>query len=98
MVVLAGMVAGMTMNAGWSIWIGVDARRSPRRCWSGLVNGVLIAYVGMPPFVVTLGMLSLARSLAMVLSDNKMVYEFGPDHAHAALARRRLDPRHPEPA
>jgi ribose transport system permease protein len=26
-------------------------------------------------------MLSLARSLAMVLSDNKMVYQFGPDHA-----------------
>ena len=47
----------------------------------GLVNGVLIAYVKMPPFVVTLGMLSLARSLAMVLSDNKMVYQFGPDHA-----------------
>ena len=33
----------------------------------------------MPPFVVTLGMLSIARSLAMVLSNNRMVYEFGPD-------------------
>src|SRR5205085_601819 len=31
------------------------------------------------PFVVTLGMLSIARSLAMVLSGNRMVYEFGPD-------------------
>jgi len=40
---------------------------------------VLIAYVGVPPFVVTLGMLSIARSLAMVLSDNRMVYQFGPD-------------------
>ena len=45
----------------------------------GAFNGVLIAYVGVPPFVVTLGMLSIARSLAMVLSDNRMVYEFGPD-------------------
>ena len=45
----------------------------------GLINGVLIAYVGVPPFVVTLGMLSIARSLAMVLSNNRMVYEFGPD-------------------
>ena len=35
----------------------------------------------MPPFVVTLGMLSIARSLAMVLSNNRMVYEFGPDQA-----------------
>jgi ribose transport system permease protein len=29
---------------------------------------------------VTLGSLSAARSLAMVLSDNKMIWEFGPDH------------------
>ena len=41
----------------------------------------MIAYVGVPPFVVTLGMLSIARSLAMVLSNNRMVYEFGPDQA-----------------
>ena len=47
----------------------------------GGFNGVMIAYVGMPPFVVTLGMMSIARSLAMVLSNNRMVYEFGPDQA-----------------
>ena len=34
----------------------------------------------MPPFVVTLGMMSIARSLAMVLSGNQMVYQFGVDH------------------
>lgn len=45
----------------------------------GFVNGVLIAYVGMPPFVVTLGMLSLGRSLAVVFSNNRQIYEFGPD-------------------
>ena len=38
----------------------------------------LIAYAGLPPFVVTLGMLSVGRSLAIVLSQNKMIYEFGP--------------------
>jgi ribose transport system permease protein len=30
--------------------------------------------------VVTLGMLSIARSLAMVASNNTVVYQFGPDH------------------
>ena len=34
----------------------------------------------MPPFVVTLGMLSIARSLAMVASNNTVVFQFGPDH------------------
>ena len=46
----------------------------------GAFNGVLIAYVGFPPFVVTLGMLSIARSLAMVASNNTVVFQFGPDH------------------
>src|SRR6266403_1086483 len=44
----------------------------------GTVNGVLIAYVGLSPFVVTLGMLSLGRSLAVVLSQNRMIYKLGP--------------------
>jgi ribose transport system permease protein len=47
----------------------------------GWINGVLIAYVGLPPFVVTLGMLSAARSLAVVLSENRMLYDFKPDQA-----------------
>ena len=45
----------------------------------GAVNGFFVAYVGMQPFVVTLGMLAIARSLAVVFSQNQMLYKFGPD-------------------
>src|SRR5436190_8091495 len=45
----------------------------------GAVNGFFVAYIGMPSFVVTLGMLSAARSLAVVFSANQMLYQFGPD-------------------
>jgi ribose transport system permease protein len=45
----------------------------------GAVNGFFIAYLNMPSFVVTLGMLSIARSLAVVFSGNQMLYKFGPD-------------------
>ena len=76
--VLSGMVIGMTMHAGMSIWIAVPLALGVSLL-VGAINGVMIAYVGVPPFVVTLGMLSIARSVAMVLSDNRMVYEFGPD-------------------
>jgi ribose transport system permease protein len=76
--VLSGMVIGMTMNEGMSIWLAVPLALGAALA-VGAFNGILIAYVGVPPFVVTLGMLSIARSLAMVLSNNKMVYEFGPD-------------------
>jgi ribose transport system permease protein len=77
---LAGMVLGVVMNAGYSIWAGVGAALLTSLA-IGAVNGVLIAYVRMPPFVVTLGMLAIARSLAMVASNNRMVYDFGPDQA-----------------
>ncbi len=78
--VLSGMVIGMTMNAGASIWVAIPLALGVSLL-VGALNGVMIAYVGVPPFVVTLGMLSIARSLAMVLSDNRMVYQFGPDQA-----------------
>jgi ribose transport system permease protein len=79
-VVLSAMVVAVLMSSGMPIWIGVPAALLAAML-VGLANGILIAYAGMPPFVVTLGGLSVVRSLGMVLSDNKMIYEFGPDTA-----------------
>jgi ribose transport system permease protein len=76
--VLSGMVIGMSMNSGMPFWAGTLLALGTALL-VGAINGVLIAYVKVPPFVVTLGMLSIARSVAMVLSNNRMVYEFGPD-------------------
>lgn len=45
----------------------------------GVFNGFFVAYLRMPSFVVTLGMMSIARSLAIVFSGNQMLYQFGPD-------------------
>ncbi|WP_417711027.1 ABC transporter permease [Roseibium aggregatum] len=78
-VVLAAMVISVLMSTGYPFWISAVAALAAAAA-VGWLNGLLIAYVGMPPFVVTLGMLSAARSLAMVLSNNKMIWEFGPDH------------------
>jgi ribose transport system permease protein len=79
-VCLTGMVLGVVMNAGFNIWAGVGAALLTSLA-VGAVNGLLIAFVGMPPFVVTLGMLAIARSLAMVASNNRMIYTFGPDQS-----------------
>ena len=79
-VVLSAMICGMSMAGGMSIWLAIPLALGGALA-VGLVNGLLIAGLGMPPFVVTLGTLSVVRSLAMVLSQNKMVYEFGPDQA-----------------
>ena len=76
---LCSMVLGVTMHAGYGIEVGIAAA-IVTSLLIGAFHGVLIAYVGMPPFVVTLGMLSIARSLAMVASGNTVVFQFGPDH------------------
>ncbi|MDX8445187.1 ABC transporter permease [Mesorhizobium captivum] len=76
---LCSMVLAVTMHAGYSIEVGILASIATALA-IGAFNGVLIAYLGFPPFVVTLGMLSVARSLAMVASNNTVVFQFGPDH------------------
>lgn len=75
---LSAMVLAITMNAGYS-FLAASALALVAAMTVGAVNGVLIAVMRIPSFVVTLGTLSVARSLAMVVSDNKMVFQFGPD-------------------
>ncbi len=76
---LCSMVLAVVMHAGYSIEVGIAASIGTALL-VGAFNGALIAYLGFPPFVVTLGMLSIARSLAMVASNNTVVFQFGPDH------------------
>ena len=76
---LCSMVLGVVMHAGYSLEIGILAAVATALV-VGAFQGILIAYIGFPPFVVTLGMLSIARSLAMVASGNTVIFEFGPDH------------------
>jgi ribose transport system permease protein len=76
---LCSMVLAVTMHAGYGIEVGIAASIATALI-IGAFNGILIAYLGFPSFVVTLGMLSIARSLAMVASNNTVVFQFGPDH------------------
>ena len=78
-VVLSAMTISVLMADGYGFWFSAIVALCVAML-VGAINGVLIAYAGMPAFVVTLGMLSAARSAAMVLSNNKMIWEFGPDH------------------
>ena len=76
---LCSMILAVVMHSGYSIEVGIAASLGTALL-VGALNGVLISYVGIPPFVVTLAMLSFARSLAMVASNNTVVFQFGPDH------------------
>jgi ribose transport system permease protein len=72
-----GVVAGVLLEAGQAWYVAIIAGLlAGMLC--GAINGLLIAYAGLSSFVVTLGMLSIARSAAIVLSQNRMIYDFGP--------------------
>jgi ribose transport system permease protein len=45
---------------------------------AGALNGALVAYAGMPPFIVTLGVYGMAQSLAMVLTEGNSVTGLPP--------------------
>lgn len=49
----------------------------------GLLNGALIAFMRLPPFIVTLGALTAMRGLARLLAEDKTV--FNPDSAFAFI-------------
>jgi ribose transport system permease protein len=72
------VASGLVLQAEGTWWEAVLAGLGTGLV-CGAINGILISYVGLSSFVVTLGMLSIARSAAIVLSGNKMIYEFGPD-------------------
>ena len=74
---LVSIVAGLFLTWGHS-WVVAFAMGFLTGILCGAVNGFFVAYVGMPSFVVTLGMLAIARSLAVVFSGNQMLYKFGP--------------------
>lgn len=75
---LVAIVAGLflTWEYPWYIAFGAGLAAG---LICGAVNGFFVAYVGMSSFVVTLGMMAIARSLAIVFSGNQMLYKFGPD-------------------
>ncbi|WP_308199904.1 ABC transporter permease [Actinotalea sp. K2] len=63
--IVTGFMAGTYgVNPVLAIVLGIGAGLA-----CGLVNGVLVAYGRLPAFIATLAMLSVARGLALVLSD-----------------------------
>jgi ribose transport system permease protein len=74
---LTAVSCGLMLEAGYSSWAAVIVGLGAGGI-VGLINGLIIAYLGLSPFVTTLGMLAIARSIAVVLSGNRMIYKFGP--------------------
>ena len=84
---------------------GHGAARSNSRCRSpwlialaigvicGLINGLLIDRGGLPPFIVTLGMMSIARGAALVITEGRPISGFEPGFRALATGTNRLHSR-----
>jgi ribose transport system permease protein len=70
---LGAVVAGWTFaTAGLPMIVAIFAGIAVGAL-AGLVNGLLITYGRLPPFVATLAMLSVARGLALVITDGQPI-------------------------
>jgi len=84
---LSASLLGYLHNAGWNIWLAAAAALlAGALC--GLLNGALIARLGLPSLVVTLGTFSFYRGLTYVLLGDQAAR--GYPEAFTSLGQGRL--------
>ncbi len=75
---LCGVCASLLILNGYGLPFAIVAALAIGAC-SGLLNGVLIASLGLPLFIVTLGVFGIAQSFAMVLAKGDSITNL-PDY------------------
>ncbi|WP_039009518.1 ABC transporter permease [Cupriavidus sp. IDO] len=73
---LCGVTLAMVMVATGSLALALAAALGVGLAF-GVLNGALVASLGIPPFVATLGTLGAAQGLALVLTDGQSVVGIG---------------------
>lgn len=74
-VALAGVVLGTVLQAGHATPAAIAAAVAVG-AGCGLVNGMLVSWGRLPPFIVTLGMMSVARGGALLVTEGRPVSGF----------------------
>jgi len=69
---LAAVVCAMIINATGNMWLGIAAAIGVGII-IGLVNGVMIAYVKLPAFIMTLGSLYMIRGVTLYITNSTQV-------------------------
>ncbi|MEH2548938.1 ribose transport system permease protein [Bradyrhizobium sp. AZCC 2262] len=74
---LCGVVIAALLVAGWSLPASIGAAMAVG-LMVGAVNGFLIAHLGLPAFVVTLGTMGLCEGLSLVITNGDPIGNFTP--------------------
>jgi ribose transport system permease protein len=86
LVALAGVVLGMALKAEQPLAIALTMALAVGLA-AGLVNGALVSWGGLPPFIVTLGTMSIARGAALLVTEGRPISGFGPGFRALATGR-----------
>ena len=85
-VALSGVVLGAALQSGQPLPVAlVLAAAVGLAC--GLGNGALVSWGGLPPFIVTLGTMSIARGAALLFTEGRPVSGFDPGFRMLATGR-----------
>lgn len=87
---LAGVVAAVLFQQGWPVAVAVPAALLVGLL-GGVVNGVLVSFVGILPFVATLGTLTVFSGLAFLTSGGKTIFGRDIPGAFSGFARGGVD-------
>jgi ribose transport system permease protein len=88
LVALCGVVIGVLLQRDVSVWAAIAAGVSAGIA-AGAVNGVMVTRGSLPPFIATLGMMSVARGTALLLSNGRPISDF-PDALRLLATSRML--------
>jgi D-xylose transport system permease protein len=83
---VAAVVVTLLMQVGLAAWIAVPVTLLVVGGVIGLWNGFWIAHYRIPPFIITLGMLTIARGVALTLSGGSSVPVADPSFASLGSA------------
>jgi ribose/xylose/arabinose/galactoside ABC-type transport system permease subunit len=88
---LSGIALGSALQAGVAAPLAIAlALAVGLAC--GLVNGALVTFGRLPPFIATLGMMSVARGAALMLAEGRPISGFGEEFRLLATGRVLMVP------
>jgi ribose transport system permease protein len=83
---LAGVVLASRLHAGSPMVVAIGAAMAVGFLF-GALNGIAITRGRLPPFIATLGMMSVARGCALLFTDGRPISGFDPEFRSIATAR-----------
>jgi len=84
---LAGIVLALALETGVPVPAAIALSLAIGAACGG-VNGLLVTFGRLPPFIATLGMMSVARGVALMLAEGRPISGFG--EGFRALATERI--------